>query len=86
MEAIETSPATARERLLYLVQALIDNIEDDKILEIYASVSNDDNVEYSDEIKSRIEKVRNDYTNKKMDNFFTETQFHQQLQQLRSRK
>lgn len=87
MATIVMDAATARERIIHFLE----EIEDTCVISLYEFLKVEMNEEeddfiYTGEVKTRIEKVRDDYTNGRLENFLTEEQFHGSLEQLRSGK
>lgn len=77
MEAIATNAATARERLLHLIEDLINNVDDKKIIDIYASLSDEMEQDFvlSDELKAELDQIDDDLDNGRLDKFTTQEQF-----------
>lgn len=85
MPIVSTDAAQARERLFHIIETLDDN----RVIGLYEFLKDEDDANdfiYTSEIKARIEKVRDDYKNGKMENFLTDNQFKDRLKQLRSAK
>ncbi len=76
-----TDAAIARERLHHI----IDEIEDIRVINLYEFLKDEEDKDdfiYTNEVKTRIEKVRDDYASERMENFLTEEQLHSRLELL----